>query len=130
MLYCFDTATITQLPIMLRTAALLSLSATLASCQYAAAAPTVQVKNGSYVGVHSTEYDQDFFLGVPFAQPPVGNLRYRNPVGLNQSWTDVKPATAYSTEVRTDRLKWQNKRQEIIEHIFYIQTCRLPHLKD
>ncbi|KAH7401049.1 Alpha/Beta hydrolase protein [Phaeosphaeria sp. MPI-PUGE-AT-0046c] len=83
---------------MLRTAALALLTATVADCQYATAAPKVHIKNGSYVGVHSSEYNQDYFLGVPFAQPPVGNLRYRNPVGLNQSWTDVRPATAYSTE--------------------------------
>jgi carboxylesterase type B len=87
---------------MLRIAALtLSLSASLASCEYPVAAPTAHVKNGSYVGVHSTEYNQDYFLGVPFAQPPVGALRYRTPASLNQSWTDARPATAYSTEVRS-----------------------------
>lgn len=87
---------------MLRTAALtISLSASLASCYpYHSAAPTAHVKNGSYVGVHSDIYNQDFFLGVPFAQPPVGDLRYRAPASLNQSWTDVKPATANSAEVR------------------------------
>lgn len=67
---------------------------------YPTAAPTAHVKNGTYVGVHSAAYDQDFFLGVPYAQPPVGSLRFRNPVGLNQSWHDAKPATAYSSEVR------------------------------
>jgi hypothetical protein len=97
----FDTATSLQLPIMLRTAALtLSLSAGLATSHpYPAAGPTAHVKNGSYVGVHSDAYNQDFFLGVPFAQPPVGNLRYRAPASLNQSWTDVKPATVNSAEV-------------------------------
>jgi carboxylesterase type B len=84
---------------MLCAAALtLSLFASLASCSYPTA-PTVHVKNGSYVGVYSDEYKQDYFLGVPFAQPPVEALRYRNPVSLNQSWSEVRPATAYSTEV-------------------------------
>ena len=30
--------------------------------------PTVTVKNGSYSGVFSPEYDQDFFLGMRYAQ--------------------------------------------------------------
>ena len=35
-------------------------------------APTVTVKNGSYAGVHNTYYNQDYFLGIPYAQvgPP------------------------------------------------------------
>jgi len=61
--------------------------------------PTAKVKNGTYVGVHSKEYDQDFFLGVPYAQPPVGSLRFRNPVGLNSTWKSTKEATQYSPEV-------------------------------
>lgn len=62
-------------------------------------APTAHVKNGTYVGVHAADYNQDYFLGIPYAQPPVGSLRFRNPVGLNQSWSDARPATAYSGEV-------------------------------
>lgn len=31
-------------------------------------APTVTIKNGTYAGVYNTQYDQDLFLGVPFAQ--------------------------------------------------------------
>lgn len=30
--------------------------------------PTVSVKNGTYAGVYSPQYDQDFFLGMPYAQ--------------------------------------------------------------
>lgn len=30
--------------------------------------PTVTVKNGTYSGVYSPGYDQDFFLGMPYAQ--------------------------------------------------------------
>jgi acetylcholinesterase len=94
---------------MLRTAALtLSLSASLVSCQYLPKGPTAKVKNGTLLGVHSDVYNQDFFLGVPYAQPPVGSLRYRAPVGLNQSWFDAKPATANSAEVynQNDHIQW------------------------
>ncbi|OAP65368.1 hypothetical protein AYL99_01340 [Fonsecaea erecta] len=58
--------------------------------------PTVTVKNGSYHGFHNPTYNQDLFLGMPFAQPPTGDLRFRNPVSLNTSWTGSKNATQYS----------------------------------
>lgn len=62
--------------------------------------PSVQVKNGTYTGVYSPQYDQDFFLGMPYAQPPVGDLRFRTPLGLyNSTWYGSKPATQYSSEV-------------------------------
>ncbi|KAL3455984.1 Alpha/Beta hydrolase protein [Aspergillus heterothallicus] len=47
----------------------------------------VTVKNGTLIGAYSSEYNQDFVLGIPYAQPPVGNLRYRHPQALNESWT-------------------------------------------
>ncbi|KAK4948835.1 hypothetical protein LTR10_012208 [Elasticomyces elasticus] len=58
--------------------------------------PSVSLRNGTYAGVYSPEYDQDFFLGLPFAQPPVGDLRFSNPVPLNSSFETVQQATRYS----------------------------------
>jgi carboxylesterase type B len=63
-----------------------------------AGAPTVQVKNGSYYGVRDSTFNQDFFLGMPFAQPPLGNLRFNLPMSLNTSWTSTKNATRYGYE--------------------------------
>jgi triacylglycerol lipase len=34
--------------------------------------PLVTVRNGTYSGVCCSQYDQDFFLGVPFAQVSLG----------------------------------------------------------
>ena len=56
------------------------------------AAPTVKVQNGTYSGVHNEHYNQDFFLGVPYAQKQV---RYTLPASLNTTWTDTRPATTY-----------------------------------
>ncbi|OWZ06048.1 hypothetical protein PHMEG_00021755 [Phytophthora megakarya] len=64
----------------------------------AADPPTVTIKNGSYYGVHLETYDQDLFLGMPYAQPPVGNLRFRLPQSLNTTWSEAKNATEYSPE--------------------------------
>ncbi|KAK2126441.1 Alpha/Beta hydrolase protein [Fusarium oxysporum II5] len=58
--------------------------------------PTVQVKNGTYIGTHSNSYNQDFFLGIPYAQPPVRNLRFNTAQSLNTTWTGKKPANSYS----------------------------------
>lgn len=83
-----------------KTALALSLYTSIASCAPTnVTGPTAHLKNGTYQGVYSPEYNQDYFLGIPYAQPPVGNLRFRNPVGLNESWSGVRPATQYSGEV-------------------------------
>ncbi|CEL07886.1 hypothetical protein ASPCAL11040 [Aspergillus calidoustus] len=58
--------------------------------------PKAHVKNGTYEGIYSAEYHQDFFLGVPFAQPPVDNLRFRLPQSLNSTWKGSKTAKDYS----------------------------------
>ncbi|KAF2477571.1 cholinesterase [Lindgomyces ingoldianus] len=58
--------------------------------------PSVTIKNGTLEGIHSGEYGQDFFLGIPFAQPPVGSLRFRVPQPINTSWTSTYSAKQYS----------------------------------
>ncbi|KAI9048271.1 hypothetical protein LZ554_008066 [Drepanopeziza brunnea f. sp. 'monogermtubi'] len=59
-------------------------------------APLVTVLNGTYAGVHSSSYNQDFFLGMPFAYPPVqGPLRFSPPVSLNTSWKGTRDATEF-----------------------------------
>ena len=68
--------------------------------------PTAVVKNGTYKGVHSAGYNQDFFLGVPFAQPPVKSLRFKNPAPLNESWEGVRDATKYSPECVGYGVSW------------------------
>jgi len=60
--------------------------------------PTVTVKNGTYIGRYLPQYDQDLFLGMPYAQPPVGNLRFTVPQSLNTSWRGTRPAEEYSVE--------------------------------
>ncbi|RLN92009.1 hypothetical protein BBJ28_00012755 [Nothophytophthora sp. Chile5] len=81
-----------SLSYLLSAGALLLVSAT------ASDPPTVTIKNGSYYGVYQSTYDQELFLGMPFAQPPVEDLRFRNPVSLNTTWTEAKNATEYSPE--------------------------------
>ena len=58
-------------------------------------APVVKVLNGSYQGIELPTWNQDAFLGIPYAQPPLGNLRFRWPQSLNSTWTGVRDATEY-----------------------------------
>ncbi|ORY62084.1 Alpha/Beta hydrolase protein [Pseudomassariella vexata] len=55
-------------------------------------APTVTLKNGTYSGIYSSEYDQDYFLGMPYARKPI---RFSNSQYLNSTWDGIKEATAY-----------------------------------
>ncbi|CAK7207917.1 hypothetical protein SEUCBS139899_010732 [Sporothrix eucalyptigena] len=58
----------------------------------ASSAPTAAVKNGTYSGVFSPGYKQDFFLGIPYAQIPA---RFRHAESLNSTWEGTHQATAY-----------------------------------
>ncbi|KAK1541710.1 carboxylesterase [Colletotrichum paranaense] len=54
--------------------------------------PVITVKNGSYTGIHSAEYGQDFFLGMPYAKTPE---RFRIAQGLDSAWNGTHTATEY-----------------------------------
>jgi len=53
------------------------------------------------------------FLGIPFAQPPVGTLRWREPLPA-KAWSGVKDATAYSAPcVQPDLGDWNRHDAKI-----------------
>ncbi|KAJ7046421.1 Alpha/Beta hydrolase protein [Mycena alexandri] len=57
------------------------------------AAPTVTLDAGTFTGTVSSIHTQSF-LGIPFAQPPVGDLRFRLPVA-NSAYNGTHSATAF-----------------------------------
>lgn len=57
--------------------------------------PIVEIRNGPLQGIHNSAYGQDFFLGIPYAQPPLGNLRFRPPQPLNATWQEPRPVVEY-----------------------------------
>ncbi|KAF7348663.1 Carboxylic ester hydrolase [Mycena venus] len=59
-----------------------------------AAQPSVTIKNGTVHGVDLPQFNQTLFLGIPYAQPPIGNLRLRPPQSINASFGTLD-ATAY-----------------------------------
>ena len=85
----------------MKLALLLSSAAALANASPTirrATTPTVTVKNGTVDGMHSTTYNQDLFLGIPYAQPPTDELRFRNPQSINSSFSSTLQATEYAPE--------------------------------
>ncbi|EJP68454.1 carotenoid ester lipase precursor [Beauveria bassiana ARSEF 2860] len=56
--------------------------------------PVVKIKNGTIQGHHNPHYDQDFFLGIPFASPPVANLRFKLPAPA-KGWNGTRVADSY-----------------------------------
>ncbi|KAB7732431.1 carboxylesterase family protein [Rudanella paleaurantiibacter] len=49
----------------------------------------VAITGGRISGTHSTQGDVQIFRGIPFAAPPVGNLRWKAPQPV-QPWTGVR----------------------------------------
>ncbi|KAH9868570.1 hypothetical protein J1614_007642 [Plenodomus biglobosus] len=74
-------------------------SALLATGLWAATAlakdPRVTVRNGTYEGVYLPSFDQDVFLGIPFAQDTGGQNRFRVPQALNTTWNGTRAAKQY-----------------------------------
>lgn len=56
------------------------------------AAPRAQTANGTLEGVHASGVK--IFKGIPFAKPPVGNLRWREPQPV-ENWTGVRKADKF-----------------------------------
>ncbi|GAA5994971.1 hypothetical protein JCM5350_001071 [Sporobolomyces pararoseus] len=52
--------------------------------------PTVTIKNGTVEGVAIESYSQEAFLGIPYAQPPLGDLRLRKPKSLEKGFKGGK----------------------------------------
>jgi len=55
----------------------------------------VRVEGGLIAGVTNPQSDVRAFKGIPFAAPPVGELRWRTPAPV-KSWEGVRPADRYS----------------------------------
>jgi para-nitrobenzyl esterase len=75
---------------------LLSLAATIACATLALhAADEVKIDSGRLKG--ATRDGVTSFKGIPFAAPPVGNLRWRPPQPV-KAWDGVRPATEYAAD--------------------------------
>ncbi|KAH9221753.1 Alpha/Beta hydrolase protein [Leptodontidium sp. 2 PMI_412] len=58
--------------------------------------PRVTINNGTLEGLYLPAFNQDVFLGVPFAAPPIGDLRLRRPKPYQDVWSGIRNAQVRS----------------------------------
>ncbi|KAF5963304.1 triacylglycerol lipase II precursor [Fusarium coicis] len=87
--------------------------------------PLVTVRNVTYSGVYCSQYDQDFFLGVSFAQPPV---RFSIAQGLNTTWNGIR--TAHEHPVHFYGYGYDQDGFEQSEDCLYLNIVRPAGLHD
>jgi para-nitrobenzyl esterase len=93
------------------------------------AAPTLVVQTASGKIEGATKDGVERFLGVPFAKPPVGPLRWRAPQ-TPVPWQGVRPATSYGPDCVQDAMieppgpGWVNP---VNEDCLYLNVWRPAH---
>lgn len=68
--------------------------------------PVTQVETGPIQG--TTEYNMNVFKGIPYAAPPVGDLRWRPPQPA-ASWSGIRDASQFGDTCPQPNLKNENK---------------------
>lgn len=56
-------------------------------------APEVEIANGTIRGGRCESASVNYFLSIPYAVPPVGDLRFTPPQPYNQTFAGVRDAT-------------------------------------
>ncbi|TCD65524.1 hypothetical protein EIP91_002532 [Steccherinum ochraceum] len=82
------------LPILVERGVLVLNNGTGAPVDISTVAPIVTLDQGTFVGIGNGNVSK--FLGIPFAKPPVGDLRYRLPVP-NDAYTGVQSAASFGS---------------------------------
>lgn len=57
--------------------------------------PTANTLNGTYEGLNLAEFDQEVFLGIPYAQDTGSQNRFLVPQALTESWEGIRDAKQY-----------------------------------
>lgn len=55
----------------------------------------VDVTSGSFIGVSSIANGTDRWLGIPYALPPTGPLRFKAPVSITRPSSTIRQATTF-----------------------------------
>jgi para-nitrobenzyl esterase len=91
-------------------------------------APTIQTHSGAVAGAFVPKTQILVFRGLPFAAPPVGDLRWREPQPV-KPWTGVRDATRFGPSpmqrVHGDFLPWTREylvQNEVSEDCLYLNV--------
>lgn len=91
----------------------------------------VRVKNGQIIGKRESQFGKELnvFLGIPYAEPPLGNLRFKRPVPVKE-WSEPIESFEWPNPCfqktfvhnfnRTNRFKQNEKLADISEDCLYL----------
>lgn len=87
--------------------------------------PTVEIETGTIEGVFSEDGAIEKYLGIPFAKPPVGELRWAPPQKPD-SWVGVKETKTYGKQAVTYRFAdWVEFEEEnLSEDCLYLNVWK------
>ena len=71
----------------------------------------LETKNGKVRGISNPKTSVELFAGIPFAEPPVGNLRWKEPVDV-QNWDGILEADHFAP------MAMQNNYPKVIRKLF------------
>ena len=71
----------------------------------------IQTKNGKVRGISNPKISVELFAGIPFAEPPVGNLRWKEPVDV-RNWDGILEADHFAP------MAMQSRYPKIVTKIF------------
>lgn len=78
--------------------------------------PTVIIRNGTIIGASDLPRNVESFLGIPYAQPPIWDLRFNLPQLVASSWKTPLDASSYVPHWLGSSLALEGLEQESIEH--------------
>ncbi|XP_074604628.1 para-nitrobenzyl esterase-like [Brevipalpus obovatus] len=83
--------------------------------------PVVKTRTGPIVGMVQNKVGEDlnYFFGIPYAEPPVGELRFQRPRPVT-TWTDVLEATELAPRCLQPRRSLQYVREKSSEDCLYL----------
>ena len=86
---------------------------------------SVQIGKTKYIGIYDTEYNQFIFRGIPYAKPPIGELRWKSPVPLStdpnvinaQSFKPACMQDEYTTIWYQDVAELFGNPRDVFQHV-------------
>ena len=86
---------------------------------------SVQIEKTKYIGIYDTENNQFIFRGIPYAKPPIGELRWKSPVPLStdpnvinaQSFKPACMQDEYTTVWYQDVAELFGNPRDVFQHV-------------